>query len=800
MTRPPPSAAVRAHLVNTLRRDLIGPAACLDDDLADEILPARPSRWYLTGFLKPRRQPEDPTAAPAAAEGELGANRPSTDTDNGDEDPVGTHRSFLPSSIGISALLPAGTTAIEARATWGDYTAFDLAGDAADDPASQPEPAADSGVAARQGTLSALRWRRTPRAVPFTVPLQPGAQLTNHDLPGTGGMQFAVLCRKVHLVIDDVPRDLLAVQVFLVNDRTPSAERIDEAYAFQATLALHCDAGFVPRPDLRGVDGHDWDRQVNDLHYAQVGELAVGHNVAAEWDDATPCQRVCTAWMPQAMVPRVEPWQQIAGERGMEVLGALADFAAARDALDPLPRDYRIWIAAQRQNLGALTPRRRDVALRLLDNADMAAGRIEAGIAALAEPDVLDAFKLANRAVALAKRRGDAQERRRDGKPFDPAASVPPTWYPFQLAFILLGLPGLADPHHPDRECVDLLFFPTGGGKTEAYLGLAAFAIALRRRRNPGLTGAGLAVLMRYTLRLLTLDQLGRAAAVICAMELERQADPLRWGDWPIEIGLWVGQGATPNRMGAKGVPDPKRHTMRTKVFDFRAGKKTQPIPIKTCPWCGSSFEKNSFDLRPNWDQPRELHIACTDLTRACDFHTSRARPLPIQAVDEPIYRRLPAFMIATVDKFASMPWNGEIAGFFGGADRSIAGEGFCGAADPGRGTKLPAPLKPPELIIQDELHLISGPLGTMAGLYEAALDRLCLRAGVRPKIVASTATVRHAESQIRALFDRDHVAVFPPPGPDRTARTASSPGAGPRTILRAGSMSALPRPAAARR
>jgi hypothetical protein len=152
----------------------------------------------------------------------------------------------------------------------------------------------------------------------------------------------------------------------------------------------------------------------------------------------------------------------------------------------------------------------------------------------------------------------------------------------------------------------------------------------------------------------------------------------------------------------------------------------------------------------------------------ACDFHTSRDRALPIQAVDEPIYRRLPGFMIATVDKFAAMPWTGEIAGFFGGSDRHVAGEGFYGAANPGCGTPLAAPLKPPELVIQDELHLISGPLGTMAGLYEAALDRLSTRHGVRPKIIASTATVRKAEGQIRALFDRDRTAVFPPPGPDR--------------------------------
>ena len=119
-----------------------------------------------------------------------------------------------------------------------------------------------------------------------------------------------------------------------------------------------------------------------------------------------------------------------------------------------------------------------------------------------------------------------------------------------------MNLVGIADPGTPEREVVDLLFFPTGGGKTEAYLGLAAFTLLLRRLRNPGIQSAGVSVLMRYTLRLLTLDQLGRAATLICALELLRQNDAVKFGDWPFEIGLWVGRAATPNRMGKKGDKD----------------------------------------------------------------------------------------------------------------------------------------------------------------------------------------------------------------------------------------------------
>ncbi len=156
-------------------------------------------------------------------------------------------------------------------------------------------------------------------------------------------------------------------------------------------------------------------------------------------------------------------------------------------------------------------------------------------------------------------------------------------------------------------------------------------------------------------------------------------------------------------------------------------------------------------------------------LNRRCDF--TRNQPLPILAVDEPIYRRLPCFLIATVDKFAAMPWTGQVGAFFGRVDRYDQ-NGFYGPCEKDRGRPLPTPQQPPDLIIQDELHLISGPMGTMVGLYECALDELCSRVidgkRVRPKIVASTATVRRAENQIQALFNRREVDIFPPPGPDR--------------------------------
>ena len=202
-----------------------------------------------------------------------------------------------------------------------------------------------------------------------------------------------------------------------------------------------------------------------------------------------------------------------------------------------------------------------------------------------------------------------------------------------------------------------------------------------------------------------------------------------------------MGKAGTPNRLGERG--DNRSDSARSKVSQYKNNPdgRPAPIPLEGCPWCGQDFRPESFALRPDSDHPTELSIVCANWE--CDF--SGDTPLPIVAVDEPLYRRLPAFLVATVDKFASLPWVGESGALLGGADRHDDA-GFYGAAEPRLGNRLTRPLPPPDLVIQDELHLISGPLGTMAGLYEAAIEALCVREidgrRVKPKIVASTATV----------------------------------------------------------
>jgi len=766
----PPAISAREQLVQALELDLIGPSN--DHPFASELLPEPPTRWYLTGFLVPAEAPIKDRFDEASVEEIDAPAIPGGLDDDAEPDRGAARPSLLPSSIGISALVLSGVKNLSATVEWGDYTperGSEQVASVAEGAARDSEPQEGNGLRMHEEATNgqARGWRRTPRSSTVTIELPtPGGKPRKVSVPDSGGLALVATVRRADGA--GLAAGTRAVSVFLVNYRKP-AEPPSAAFAFQVRLLLSCKPGFISRPDLRGSGVEDdWDQRVADLQYREVCEFAVGHGVAAEAIlTEGHCVQVRSTWVPTAEVERVVPSTIPGVELCMEMLGALQGIEDARSALGPLVDSYRARLREQDSASATLTGSRRQTALGMLRDGEVAAERIESGIALLADAQVLEAFRVANRAMARAARQRIGVQRG-----VAPESVEPPTWRPFQLAFILMGLRGIADPTHDERDLVDLLFFPTGGGKTEAYLGLAAFTLVHRRFANPGIRSAGVSVLMRYTLRLLTLDQLGRAAALICALELEREGSAGRLGSWPFEIGLWVGQAATPNRMGHRGYTGPGRDFtayMKTERYMRDSRNNPSPIPIEECPWCGTKFNQHSFRLVPSPQRPLDLRVHCA--SHRCAF--SGDRHLPIVAVDEPLYRRLPCFVIATVDKFAALPWTGEAGALFGRVARHDA-NGFYGPCTPGAGVPLPdGRLLPPDLIIQDELNLISGPLGTIAGLYEAAIDALATRMNgerkVRPKIVASTATVRRAERQIRALFDRQRVRVFPRPGPDRS-------------------------------
>lgn len=782
------SAEVRASLIDALKLDLIGPEPD-DSNHAQEVIPQAPSKWYLSGFLVPYEAKLQDRSDPDSDDS-FDPQLPKKPSGDDDEKPeaASSRKGIFPSSFGLSFLVSAETHEIDVACTWGDYT---------------PLPVATSEAETPLQANTSRPWQRIPRQAALSIALakdsgnpeqisllgnDPTPGTTQLDLPATEGFRKDIpLPGHSHLKLSlsvrpinngcGLPSGTRSVSLFLVNKRppTPGAER-DSSSIFQVQLTASSKTAFVPRPDLRNQALDDEDERIADLQYRNDVEYAVGHNVSATAiitgeTDQPQCHQVLTNWMPQADVEKVVAAQIDGVNLSIEALGNAANADEVRGMVGGMVTAYSAWIVQQQAAAPTSPVQRANVSKELLKSAARVNERIEAGLQALDNPDVLEAFKIANRAIATAIRQRSTHGK--DG--VLPEEMGPPTWRPFQLAFLLMNIVGIDDPEDKDRDTVDLLFFPTGGGKTEAYLGLAAFTLVLRRLRNPGLESAGLSVLMRYTLRLLTLDQLGRASTLICALELERQKDVEKLGTWPFEIGLWVGQAATANRMGSK--KDKDRNSARTRTLAYQNGTTSDcPIPLENCPWCGTQFGAKSFQLLPTTDQPKDLRITCLNRKKRPDGKPTcvfrRDQSLPIVTVDEPIYRRLPCFIIATVDKFANLPWIGETAGLFGKVQRYDQ-DGFYGASQPNQGGRLSKPLLPPDLIIQDELHLISGPLGTMVGLYETAIDALSTYKTedgktIRPKIVASTATVRRATSQIRALFGRDTVEVFPPPGPDR--------------------------------
>ena len=745
----------RKDLTDTLHLDLIGPQK--GGRFEDELLSETPTSWYLAGYLVPTTAGDD-LRLDDEVEDEIDAAPEAGGYD--DDAPVDRSASgnnYLPSSMGMTTIIPANAKAVSVTVEWGDYI----------EEVVEEKPIKDGKVKKVYG------YRRIQFSELVEVPIDSldAHSQTLIDVPtskvrkmDSRGLMLSCIARKM----PQLESNCKALTIFLVNYREIDAEHSYRSCAFQAALKVNCNEGLIGRPDLRGTAAThlvDSDNSIADLHYRDVLEYAVGHGTSVDYTkDEDAVRSVFTTWLPTHEVERVIPSNIDQVEFRMFTLAAFESADELANSLTPLVSNYRTWIDEQSSTISTLdTKARQGTAITALAEARSAADRIAKGIELLrTNHDAYQAFILANKCM------GEAADRRLVDVPREKVS-----WRPFQLAFVLLNLPSLIDPKSTQREYVELLFFPTGGGKTEAYLGLAGFQLVFRRLTNPGIRSAGLSVLMRYTLRLLTLDQLSRAAALICALELERRERPEALGEWPFEIGLWVGAAATPNRLGRVGYNGPgadQTAYIRTKRFRENSAANQAPIPLESCPWCNTKFGKGSFKMIPNEKAPTHLKISCHNYE--CEF--SQGAGLPILTVDETIYRRLPSFLIATVDKFASLPWEGRAGALFGRVNR-YDDAGFYGPTDPASmGTKMHDILPGPDIIIQDELHLISGPLGTIAGVYETAIEKLSERFASDgrqrklPKIIASTATVRRANHQIQALFGKSTTKIFPPPGVNR--------------------------------
>ncbi len=777
------SSRLRDELETLFVNDLLGPAAGPKEEVIEDPITDR----YLVGKLAPRDQevPADQDDELAVADGdgaEEGGTEPST---------VGRD-SLYPSSIGLSFTLASGTAVLRVCVEWGWYKRE-----------KSEEVLTDKGN-------PKMVWRRYPMEGEADVPVREGAVpplVLNDEQPDV------VLRGQMRAGADGVWH----VSLFLVNNQVVGQEgrKRGECWLFQPVLRVRSadDEPVFVRQSLETRRGHlsearQIEAQAMGMLYRDLVEFAVGHGVAVNWrlpeGETRRAVELYTEIIPAYEVAQVTG---ATADDNPDLAGLVLDMKALAE-MDPaallknlaqVPDAYHRWIASERLRAGSdddLSDHAEAARLALAD-CERACDRIAAGIALLrTDPQALEAFQFANRAMwqqrvhtllAEAARRGQVPQMSAIDQPANRS------WRLFQLAFILLNLPGCGDLKHPERDLdpsatADLLWFPTGGGKTEAYLGLTAFVLGLRRLQGvvAGRRGdVGVAVLMRYTLRLLTLQQFQRATALICACEsIRREAlarqDP-RWGLEPFRIGLWVGAKTTPNNT-ERANDAARQHRGQAKGAWSGAAS---PAQLTSCPWCGCEVDAGKHLKVETQQQGRgRTLLFCGDPLGQCAFSEAQApgEGLPVVVVDQEIYHRPPALLIATVDKFAQLPWRGETQMLFGQVNKWCPRHGYLSPsidhsgshpARPGHAAAKVidhAPLRPPDLIIQDELHLISGPLGSLVGLYETAIDRLSAwevdGRWVRPKVIASTATIRQAHDQVQRVFMR-RVEVFPPHGLD---------------------------------
>lgn len=501
----------------------------------------------------------------------------------------------------------------------------------------------------------------------------------------------------------------------------------NENSLFEVSLRCVFDAGEVGV--YPPVDKHlltEEEREI-ELQYKDLHIYAIGHGAAADWTlekskDGKTIKEIRAEFLPSVEVPQVT-----ADTAGNETQVLQIDHLAAAGLENPhiynelnnFVTGYAKWIEKEKKCAISLAKDEQETAKRIIKRMETALKRMKQGVGILRNNrHASQSFAIANKAMCNQMMQYDKTQNKNK-------AREQYRWRPFQLAFLLSSIESVINEESEFRDTVDLIWFPTGGGKTEAYLGLIAFLIAWRRLTNPA-SGGGTTVLMRYTLRLLTAQQYLRATRMICALELIRRNTPAL-GNEPITVGMWVGEATSPNTFKAA----------REIIDKATSGNGNAPMEliIDHCPWCGKPFKAPDNYLAT----PARFQFCCTN--PRCDYGRTSGGFIPCNVVDEALYADPPTLLIATIDKFARLAWEERTNSFFGKTGN-----------------------RPPELVIQDELHLISGALGSVAGLYEAALETVLIQRGIYPKYIASTATIHMAEQQVRRLYGKQ-VAVFPPPG-----------------------------------
>ncbi|RSX47932.1 DISARM system helicase DrmA [Bifidobacterium castoris] len=779
----------RENLQDILARELLGPA---QGD--DELLETRPQNKYILGRIAPVRVGLDEEEAARQNSDDQDSedidNAQTAGPDGEDGDTAPRRGLMIPSSMGLRFQVSDDLDVFTVHCSWARY---------------ENKKVEVQGEDGRE--TSKTHYQRVPMEGAVRIPLSDLRDGVTTSFP----VQDHVVLRVDRYDDSDLKRCL--IEIALCNDMESEKPVPTAKWMFQTLLNVDADgrAVFLPvhdwNEDASFEEEPDYEQRCLRLQYRNRLEFAVGRTCSADWTVAPEHPRratnVRTTWLPTADIPQTEARMVEGVELDMTKLATM-DGDQLRAALSPIATEYATWLNEQEASIDALPRHLQRTARDVVGTARLVARQLQDGIDFLCnDAEAQRCFHFMNTVMAEQRVHTQISALRANDEilSIDEArakaldSQYPHHWRMFQLAFILMQIHALTEPHIAERSGegvaaqAQLLFFPTGGGKTEAYLGLAAYSFAIRRRQ--GMIGegadrldgsAGVTVLMRYTLRLLTSQQFQRASTLVCAAELERRKDPKTWGEAPFRIGLWVGTSVTPKRV------EEAREEIR-KSYQ-RANTNPSVLQIMACPWCGNAL--TGADVKVDLTAGR-VYIHCSDKRGTCPFTEGGPveEGIPVLMTDEEIYRLVPAFVIATVDKFARLAREGMASSLFGYVGRKCDRHGYVPKLDklgksdfrsceiqddsqhkaakghPAAYIHPATRLRPPDLIIQDELHLITGALGTSVGLFEAAVDVMCTWKDaegreVRPLVIASSATVRNAPDQVHKLYARS-TTMFPP-------------------------------------
>ncbi len=686
---------------NLLRQDLYGP---VDEN---EVIDEEPLNTYVCGILWPKKATTtsknevDTSEEDEYLKREIEASDELEDTTLPQNDTIGASNVYKPSAMALSVMVSKNTKRVRAHFSFAKYSH-------AEERIQIPKKDIDGNEQINERAVH--KYTRNPYSlkVEFNVPNKIGRAVgALSELELDFGIDIELYVRKIFENGDKL------VTVSVVNKRTAVQKNIEQNIAalFQCKLSINIeDNEFLPIY-VGEYSDTDEDVLISNMQYSDVENYAYGHGCSAYYNEVNgKVTEISSDFMPSEEVLQMMPSSLKNNDFLQMVYLVNADRQLVISKLSAFALEYEEWAKIQKTLNKTINEHSKAVALSI-KRIGACIARLKKGISVLENDEMAYlAFRLMNQAMCL---------QRVKTKKCDESAV---RWYPFQFAYILQIIPDITLEQSEYRDFVDLLWFPTGGGKTEAYLGVSAFVIFYRRLLGGNESG-GVTVLMRYTLRLLTIQQFERATALICSCEYLRVKHNILGGE--INIGLWIGSGMTPNHLDdAAEVIKKLRDNGDERIYEGN------PCQITTCPWCGSIIDIGCYSISDT------MTIRCKNNPK-CHFHKS----LPIYVVDDDIYKKCPTLVLSTVDKFARIVWEEK--------SKAIFGKGI---------------FAPPELIIQDELHLISGPLGSISGVYEIAVQKLCENSGRKPKIIASTATVRNARTQIKNLYNKE-MFQFPPNG-----------------------------------